>query len=86
MITHDNLNEVINQISIKNKNRLRNTMKEYCVIELHVFNTGSVTTIKLTDDYNRYKNVSYCGNCILETTEVLDILDQLTMNKGGKNE
>ena len=39
--------------------------KEYVVLELHCFNAGSFTKVILTNDYNRYKNVSNNGNCIL---------------------
>ena len=33
---------------------------------LHVFNAYSYVSVILTNDYNRYKNVSYNGNLILE--------------------
>jgi len=70
MITMDNLKEVINQISSKDKKRIWSSDKEYCVIELHCFNVGSFTKIKLANNYNRYKNVCRSGNAILSTFEV----------------
>lgn len=75
MITHNNLKEVINQLSDKHKKRIKNTDKEYCVLELHIFNAGSVTTCRLTDDFNRYKNVGNSGNCILESWDVAKLID-----------
>ena len=75
MITRDNINEVVNSISTKDLNRLKNSNKEYCVLTLHTFNVGSYATIQLTNDYDRYKNVSNRGNVILETSEVLTFLN-----------
>ena len=69
MITRENIQAVIDQISIKDKKRIHNTSKEYIVLLLHVFNVGSITQVILTNDYNRYKNVSYNGNCILESSD-----------------
>ena len=75
MITRENLQEVIQSIDAKDKKRIKNSTKEYCVIELHIFNTGSFATIKLTNNYTRYKNVSNYGNCILETQDVLNYIN-----------
>ena len=65
MITKDNIQAVVEQLSEKDKRRLKNSDKEYVVLELHCFNAGSRTDMKLTNDYNRYKNISNHGNCIL---------------------
>ena len=77
MITRDNLKDVINSISDKDKKRVLNSNKEFTVLYLHVFNVGSYVTIRLTDDYNRYKNVSYNGDAILYTKEVQDLIKGL---------
>jgi len=77
MITRDNLKEVVNQLDQKDKKRLLNSLKEYTVLILHVFNVGSYTQLILTDNYTRYQNVSNDGNCILETSEVQNILNSL---------
>jgi len=76
MITRDNLKEVINSLDEKDKKRLLNTNKEYTVLELHIFNAGYFVTCKLTNDFNRYKNVSNYGNCILYTSEVIELLTE----------
>lgn len=78
MITRQNISMVLRLINSKDQNRIKNSTKEYCVIELHTFNTGSYTVIKLTDNYSRYKNAYYNGNCILETGEVINLLESLT--------
>lgn len=78
MITRENLTEVINQIQEKDKERILRSMKEYCVLSLHIFNSGSTTEIRLTNDYVRYQNVSNDGNCILPTDEVIEVLESLT--------
>ena len=77
MITRDNLKDVINSMSDKDKKRVLNSNKEFTVLYLHVFNAGSYVTIRLTDDYNRYKNVSYNGDAILYTGEVQDLIKGL---------
>ncbi len=74
MITRQNISEVVNQLSDKDKSRLDNSDKEYCVLELSIFNTGSITHMKLTDNYTRYQNISNYGNCILERSEVIELI------------
>ncbi len=49
MITRENLKDVINAISEKDKKRLKNTNKEYIILELHCFNVGARVDIKLTN-------------------------------------
>ena len=74
MITRDNFQDVVNQLTTRTKKRILDSDKEYCVLYLHVFNVGSYTTARLTDDFNRYKNVSDRGNVILETQEIQEML------------
>jgi hypothetical protein len=76
MITAENLEEVVKQISDSDKQKIRKTSKEFCVLYLHVFNVGSYTEIRLTENYTRYKTVGKQGNCILDTEEVIEILDK----------
>ena len=66
MITRDNFKDVLKLISKKDIKRIKNSSKEYIVLSLHVFNAYSYVSVILTNDYNRYKNVYYNGNCILE--------------------
>ncbi len=75
MITRDNLKEVVESLDIGTKKRILNSDKEYCVLYLHVFNVGSYATATVTDDYNRYKNVSDRGDAILYTQEVQNLLN-----------
>ena len=74
MITKNNLQEVINSLGYKEKKRVLNSEKEYVVLYLHICNSGSYANIRLTNDYNRYKNVSNLGNAILYTEEVKDLI------------
>jgi hypothetical protein len=74
MITKENLREVVNSLSISAKKRILKSDKEFIVLYLHVCNSGSYTTIRLTNDFNRYKNVSKNGNVILYTEEVKDLI------------
>ena len=74
MITQDNLNDVITSLSNKDKRRILSSSKEYTVLSLHVFNAGYCVTARLTNDYNRYKNVSNDGNAILNTEEVQNLI------------
>lgn len=66
MITIDNFKDVLKLISKKDIKRIKKSNKEFIVLLLHVFNVGSYVSVILTNDYNRYKNVSYNGNCIFE--------------------
>ena len=81
MITRENLQSVIRSLSGKDKKRVLNSNKEYTVLYLHVFNAGSYVTVRLTDDYNRYKNVSNNGDAILYTEEVQDLIKCLQHEK-----
>ena len=76
MITRQNLHAVINSLDKNTKKRiLKNNRKEYCVIKLDVFNSGSIATANLTNDLARYNGVSLEGNCILSAYEVQDIIN-----------
>jgi len=74
MITRENFNDIVRAIEPKDKDRIRNSIKEYCVIRLHIFNAGSYVEIKLTDDFIRHQYESKKGNCIVETFEVQSLL------------
>ena len=74
MITRQNFQSVLDSITAKDKKRILNSDKEYIVIELDIFNAGSITKVILTNDFNRYKNVSNNCGCILETQEVHSFL------------
>jgi len=74
MITRNNLRDVVNSIPEKDKKRILNSDKEFTVLYLHIFNTGGYATVRLTNDYNRYKNVSNNGNVILYTEEVQNLI------------
>jgi len=65
MITVSNIYEVVKLITEKDKKRMKNTSKEYVVLSLSCSNVCVWVHVRLTDDYNRYKNVSNNGNCIL---------------------
>ena len=74
MITKDNLHDVITSLSNKDKKRILNSNKECTVLYLHVFNAGHYVTARLTNDYNRHKNVSKDGNAIFNTEEVQNLI------------
>ena len=77
MITRENLKDVLKSLSDKDKKRVLNSSKEYTVLYLHVFNVGCRVTIRLTNDYNRYRNVSNNGNAILYTEEIQELIKDL---------
>lgn len=78
MITRQNLTDVLKSIRPQDKKRIFNTDKEYCVIYLNTYNSGHSVDITLTNDHNRYKNVSNDGNCILEIDDILERLKKAT--------
>ena len=77
MITRENIEEVILSLDAKTKKRILKAQysKEYCVLELHVFNASSFATAIVTNDYNRYQNVSNSGGAILSTDYVINVLE-----------
>ena len=74
MITRNNFQSVLDSITPKDKKRILKSDKEYIVIELHIFNAGSITNVILTNDFIRYQYVSDYGHCILETQEVQSLI------------
>lgn len=66
MITRENYKDILKMITKKDIKRIMQANKDYCVIEFHCTNNSAWVTIKLTNDYNRYKNVSNYGNCIFD--------------------
>ncbi len=78
MITRNNLGDVIRTLSNKDKKRILSSEKEYAVLYLHVFNTGCYATVRLTNDYNRYKNVSNNGDAILCTIEAQELIKSIS--------
>ncbi len=79
MITRNNVDDVLRLISTKDVSRLKNTNKEYCILQLDSY--GQVVTMQLSNGYNKHKNVSNNGGCILETTDVLNNLNRLNIVK-----
>lgn len=73
MITRENFEDVLASITPKDKKRINNSTKEYCIITLHVFNVGSFVTIKLTDTF---KNVDYTS-AIFETYDIQERLTEI---------
>ncbi len=79
MITYDNINLIINEIKSDYKykkvyNRILNSNKEFIVLEVFCTNTGHSIFVKLTDNYDRYKNISNSGGVILCLDEIENIL------------
>jgi len=74
MITHRNFNLVVQSLSDKDKKRILNSNKEFCVLILHVFNAGYTVNCILTNNYIRYQNVENHGNAIVPIEEVTEIL------------
>jgi hypothetical protein len=58
MITKENIQDLVMGLDNKILNRIKHSNKEYIVLFGHFFNIGGFLTLKLTNDYNRYKNVS----------------------------
>ena len=73
MITRYNIESILRNLTKKEKNRIVRSNKEYIVIELSIFNTGSVVRIKLTDNFNRYKNIGYYGNQFWDANDTINV-------------
>ena len=76
MITHRNFKIVVESLSAKDKKRILNSNKEFCVLILHVFNTGYTVNCILTNNYIRYQNAGNHGNAIVPIEEIAEILNQ----------
>jgi len=76
MIIHRNFKLIVQSLSVKNKKRILNSNKEFCVLILHVFNAGYTVNCILTNNYIRYQNAGNCGNAIIPIEEVAEILNQ----------
>lgn len=77
MITRDNLSELLNSLPQRKKDYILRSSKEYCVLLLFVSNAGYFLRVKLTDNFERYQNVSDNGDAILETQEVQELIQNL---------
>ena len=75
MITPENLREVLNGLTSNAINRIKHTSKKYVVLEHHVSNTGAYATIKLTDNFMRYRNASNNGNRIICIETAIRLLE-----------
>jgi hypothetical protein len=76
MITHRNFKLIVDSLSDKDKKRILNSNKEFCVLILHVFNAGYTVNCILTNNYIRYQNAGNQGNAIVPIEEVAEILNQ----------
>lgn len=56
MITKDNYKDVIKAITPKDKKRILNSAKEYCILQIHIFNSGCCVSVNLTKNF---RNISY---------------------------
>ncbi len=86
MITSQNLSETVNLLNEDDKQRILKSQKEFVVLFLHIFNAGSYSTAIVTDNLNRFKNVSGNGNAILNTSEIQNIIkEQNQIDKHTRN-
>lgn len=79
MITRDNLPEVIKKITPQDEERIRNSSKDYVILNLHIFNAGSVLEVSLTRNVYGNKKIREAeanGGCLLETNEVISLIDK----------
>jgi hypothetical protein len=86
MITRDNFKDLVLTLPEDDRQRILMSDKEFCVLLLSVFNSGSIVNCILTNNYSRYQNVSNNGNCIVELNEVADIIkDDNSTNRISRN-
>lgn len=84
MITIDNLYEVIASMTERDKRRVLNSRKSHVVLKLHVTNSSHSVHVTITNDEDRYRNVSYYGDCILTIDEVINILKSIKNGKSSR--
>lgn len=71
MITSDNIKGVIKSISNKDKSRIRNTNKEFIVLQLHCTNNTAYVEVTCTNRYTIYQYVAKNGGCILYSEDIV---------------
>ena len=63
--------EVVNSLDARTKKRILNTLKDYVIIEIHIFNVGCYATAKVTNTYKECEHPKY----LFLTEEIQDILN-----------
>lgn len=77
MITRENLEDVISNITPYDLKRIKNSEKEYVVLNLNIFNTGFTVDVCLTNNLYNNKEVTRAnknGGAIFQTEEVLKLI------------
>ncbi len=74
MIIKRNLPIILGMITEKDRKRILASEKEFVVLELHSFNAGSYVTVKLTNNYQRYRGVFRRGDAVLYRAEIAEML------------
>jgi len=78
-----NIIGLLQELNKKELKRILKSSKEYLVLDVSIFNVGAVVKPILTDDYNRYKNISRDGySCILPLDyELVATIEEILENK-----
>ena len=76
MFSQEQLEKVIKLINDRDIESIRSSYKDLCVLYPHQFNNRGRTKIRLTEDHRKYKSVHKEGNVILDTEEVISVLDK----------
>lgn len=69
--------EVLEMVPNLMKKEIRMAGGGYVVVYLTKYKAGGTPVIRLTDDYERYKNVTEDGNYIFPWLEAVETLDKI---------
>jgi hypothetical protein len=81
MITKENLKEVILSIPKKRLNQVFNNKKDWLLIQLCIFNTGTKVYIENKYYHEKHENYAYqTGNLFLHKDTFFDLLHDFNIN------
>jgi len=75
--------EMLKELSTKELKRILKSSKEYLVLDAHVFNVGAVVKPILTNNYEKYKNISDDGYSLILYLdfELIATIEEILENK-----
>jgi hypothetical protein len=75
--------EMLQELSIKELKRILKSSKEYLVLDAYVFNVGAVVKPILTNNYEKYKNISDDGYSLILYLdyELIATIEEILENK-----
>lgn len=75
MTEWEKFDNIVLSLSNKDKSKIIASYQKYCIFDMSIFDRTKNNSIHLTDNYNKYKDISDDGDYIVETEDVVTILN-----------